>query len=53
MPLTGGELLLVATAASVATITNAMAVIKKITSIIPVFSGIKAAASVALLTLVT
>jgi hypothetical protein len=36
MPLTGGELLVVATAASVATITNAMAIIEKITSIIPV-----------------
>ena len=36
MPLTVGEALVVATAASVATITNAMADIKKITSIIPV-----------------
>ena len=36
MPLTGGDLLVVATAASVATIMNAMAIIEKITSIIPV-----------------
>lgn len=36
MPLTVGEALVVARAASVATVTNAMAVIKKITSIIPV-----------------
>jgi hypothetical protein len=36
MPLTVGEALVVATAASVATITNAMAIIRKSTSIIPV-----------------
>jgi hypothetical protein len=36
MPLTVGEALVVATAASVATITNAMAIIGKIMSIIPV-----------------
>jgi hypothetical protein len=36
MLLTVGEALVVARAASVATVTNAMAVIKKITSIIPV-----------------
>jgi len=36
MPLTIGEALVVARAANVATVTNAMADIKKITSIIPV-----------------
>jgi hypothetical protein len=36
MSLTGGEVLVEATAASVATITNAMAIIEKTTSIIPV-----------------
>ena len=37
MPLIGGEVLVVATAASVATIMDAMAIIAKIMSIIPVF----------------
>jgi hypothetical protein len=36
MPLTGGEVLVVATAASVATITKAMVSVKKMTSIISV-----------------
>ncbi len=41
MPLTIGEALVVARAANVATVTNAMADIKKITSIIPVSGGVE------------